>query len=432
MSEKIRYVECMFTDLFGRLKSMVIPCRPVDSIDELRKDPALKQGASVDGSSVTGLANVEASDLRLEPDVSSLIELPYTSQRTAGVMCSIRKKVIPGQDSLYPLDARSVFLSVYEKCLGTRQLKVKIEPEFHFITMEGELFDYGEYADTYPQNPGADTLLRIASTIQDAGMGVKVAHHEHGHSQVEIEIDFEDARKAADNIVLFKNIARAIAREDGFDVTFMPKPFEGAAGNGLHCHLQLWDGDKNLFGHGGSELSETAMMFVAGLIQHAPAITAFANPTVNSYKRLVPHHEAPVYVCWGPTNRTVLIRVPLFVDSQKAAVELRSPDPACNPYLLFAAIIAAGMDGISRKMKPPEPCTRDVFAMSDEQRESLGITTLPSNLGAALDALEHDSVLIEALGQQLVRKYVSLKRREWSDYCNHVVTEWEWDTYSGT
>ncbi|TFH02110.1 MAG: glutamine synthetase [Candidatus Thorarchaeota archaeon] len=299
MSEKIENCELRFTDILGRMKAMIVPCNPVDELKALAADPVLKNGTSCDGSSVTGLANVEASDLKLDPDLSTLIEIPYLGRRTAAVMCYVRKKETTGASKeFYALDSRGRLEIVYEEHLPEKMhLRVKVEPEFHFITPEGEPFDDAGYADTHPRNPGVDVLLSISAAIRKIGIKPRVIHHEVGEAQQEIELDFEDARKMADYILIFKNITRSIAQEHGIDVTFMPKPFPGEAGSGLHCHLQLWDGEKNLFGDpetGG--LSETAKQFIAGLLEHAPAITAIANPSVNSYKRLVPHHEAPVYI----------------------------------------------------------------------------------------------------------------------------------------
>jgi glutamine synthetase len=273
-------------------------------------------------------------------------------------------------------------------------------------------------------------LLSISAAIREIGIKPRVIHHEVGEAQQEIELDFEDAPKMADYILIFKNIARSIAQANGIDVTFMPKPFAGEAGSGLHCHLQLWDGDKNLFGDaetGG--LSDTAKQFVAGLLEHAPAVTAIANPSINSYKRLVPHHEAPVYITWGEMNRTVLVRIPMFGSSDKAAIELRSADAMANPYLLFCAIVAAGKDGINRKLVPPEPRSEDIFEMSDEERETLGIKTLPTSLKEALDCLETDPVIMDAIGPDIAKNFIKLKREEWNQYANHIVTDWEWDMY---
>jgi glutamine synthetase len=432
MSDKIRYVEMRFTDLLGRLKAMVVPCTPVNSLTDLATDPVMKNGTSCDGSSITGLASVEASDLRLDPDASTLIELPDMVQRTAAAMCFIREKDAHGTSSdYYPLDSRGRLYKVCENLLpGDLHLKVKVEPEFHFITPEGDYFDEAGYADTFPQNPGMDVLLEIATAIQEVGIRPRVIHHEVGESQQEIELDFDDVRKMADNILIFKSLARAIAQSHGIDTTFMPKPFLGEAGSGLHCHIQLWDGKKNLFGDDKTNgLSETAKMFVAGLLEHAPAITAIANPTVNSYKRLVPHYEAPVYIAWGEKNRTVLVRIPMFGTCLKAACELRSGDSMTNPYLFFTAIIAAGMDGVNRKLTPPEPRSEDIFALSDADRKRLGIKMLPTNLDEALDCLEADSVIIEALGPKIASAHIKLKRKEWQEYISYMISDWEWEKY---
>ncbi|MHA1944006.1 MAG: glutamine synthetase family protein [Candidatus Thorarchaeota archaeon] len=430
MSEKIEFIELRFSDLLGRLKAMIVPCKPAETIEEVAKDPALKKGTSCDGSSITGLATVEASDLRLDPDPTSLIELPFVAHRTAAAMCFVREKISQGSE-FFPLDTRGLLHKVCDELLPDKmQLKVKVEPEFHLITSDGETFDEAGYADTYPKSPGMNVLLNLASALGTLGIRPRVIHHEVGEAQQEIELAFDDVKKMADNILIFKNLARSISQNQGIDVTFMPKPFENQAGNGLHCHLQLWDGDKNLFGaDNSSELSETAKMFIAGLIEHAPAITAFANPTINSYKRLVPHHEAPVYITWGSMNRTVLIRVPMFSSGDNAAIELRSPDPMANPYLLFATIIAAGMDGINRKLSPPKPRSEDIFKMSDDNRSNLGIEMLPTALDEAIDALEKDDVISKAVGPEILRNYIKLKKQEWRQYTSHIVTDWEWEMY---
>ncbi len=433
MPDNIEYVEMQFVDMLGRLKAMVVPCDPADSIEVLARDPILRKGASVDGSSVTGMASVEMSDLRLDPDLSTLIELPYTAHRTAAVMCFLRDKMpSQGSRSYHPKDSRSVLHRVCESLLPDQMhVRVKAEPEFYFITSEGDKVDEGCYADTYPTSPAADVLIELASYVKQIGMRPLVAHHEGGHSQQEIEIDFDDVRRMSDYIVLFKNFAKVVTQDHGLDVTFMPKPFRGSAGSGMHAHLQLWDAKKNLFGsETGADLSDTAKSFIAGLLEHAPAITAIANPTINSYKRLVPRMEAPVYICWGYRNRTVLVRIPLFAESQKAAVEFRSPDGICNPYLLFSALIAAGMDGVDRALTSPEPRSEDVFALTDEERDRLGIRTLPTTLEEALNCLEQDSLIREALGSQLCENYVRIKRDEWREYVSGTVTDWEWEKYS--
>ncbi len=430
MSEKISYIVLQLVDILGQMKGVVVPCTPAETLQELARDSVLQSGSSIDGSSVTGLTSVEFSDLKLRPDIDTLVEIPYTPYRTAAVMCYVQRKADSDQ-SYYHLDTRGVLQMAYDKLLPKGvHLKAKTEPEFFFITDEGDLFDAGRYADVYPADPAQEVLLEIATAVQEMGIGVRVAHHEVGESQHEIELAFDDARRMADSIVRFKNAARAIAQDAGIDVTFMPKPVQNMAGSGLHCHLQLWEGDKNLFGADKSgELSETALHFIAGLLEHAPAITAISNPTVNSYKRLVPHHEAPVYVCWGYRNRTALLRVPLFSDAQHAAIEYRSPDPLTNPYMLFTVLIAAGMDGVDRALEPPKPVSKDVFKMDDKEREEMGITTLPNNLREALSALQNDHVICKALGEKLVDNFVSIKLTEWTEYTNHAITDWEWERY---
>ncbi|MHA2379576.1 MAG: glutamine synthetase family protein [Candidatus Thorarchaeota archaeon] len=432
MSEQIDYLELRFVDILGRLKAMTVPCNPADTIDDVTRDSVLVDGTSLDGSSITGMSMVESSDLRLVPDPSTLVELPYSAQRVAAAMCFVRERGgDEGRQSWYPLDSRGVLHSVCEKYLpGNMQLRVKVEPEFYFVTEEGEPIDGGDYADTYPQSPGADILLEIATAIQSMGMKPRVVHHEVGESQQEIEIDYDDVRKMADFILIFKNLARTVARGQDIDVTFMPKPFEGAAGSGLHCHLQLWDGDHNLFGKSDDDLlSDTGRSFIAGLLEHAPAITAIANSSVNSYKRMVPHHEAPVYITWGFRNRTVLVRVPLFQDPQMAAAEFRSPDATTNPYLLFSAIVASGMDGVDRKLSPPEAQDGNIFSLTDEQLGKKGIATLPSSLKEALHHLEENGVIREAIGSEMLDTFVRVKLEEWREYANEVVTDWEWRKY---
>jgi glutamine synthetase len=428
----IRYIEFRFVDILGRLKAMTVPCEPVDDLEHLKQDPILSKGTSLDGSSIIGLANVEESDLRLDPDPDTLIELPYYDQRTAAAMCFFRDRIAPKKEKkFHPLDSRGRLHYICEKYLpGNKHLKVKVEPEFLIITPEGKPYDTGEYADTFPRNPSTKILLEIATAVQKVGMRPHVVHHEVAQGQQEIEIAYDNEKRIADYVTYFKTIARVIALNHGLDACFMPKPFSDQSGNGLHCHLQLWEDDKNLFGaKNGNELSEIGKMFVAGLLKHAPAITAIANPTVNSYKRLVPHHEAPLYITWGSRNRTALIRIPLFSTPQDAAIEFRSPDSMANPYLLFSALIVAGMHGINRGFKPPDPINENVFKMTDAERNQLGIEMLPKTLGYAIQALKEDPVIRDALGLQLYETFLALKQEEWDHYIGSVITDFEWAEY---
>ena len=429
MSDKFEYIELQIIDILGRPKGMTVPCKPVETLEELMKEPVMKSGSGIDGSSILGLSSVEASDLRLIPDPTTLVELPYSLFKTAAVLCHVREKGAP-EGTYYPKDPRGALHTTCKNLLGNKTLKVKIENEFYLLNENGLPFDNSDYADTYPTSPSTDILLEIASATREMGMRPKVIHHEVGKSQQEIEINFDDVRIIADFVVRFKQLVRATVQEYGVRATFMPKPFAHLAGSGLHCHMQLWENGKNLFGvEGSTELSRTGQMFIAGLLEHAPAITALANPTINSYKRLVPHNEAPVYRCWGYMNRTALIRVPLYTDSQSAAIELRSPDAMANPYLLFTAIIAAGMDGINRELSPPRPIKTDIFHLTDDERATLGIKLLPTSLGDALECLQHDKVIVDQLGKEIVETFTAIKQKEWEEYLKSVVTDWEWQQY---
>lgn len=432
MGSKIEFLEIRFVDLSGCLKSMTVPIMPVESLAEVAKDPAMSKGANIDGSSVTGFSKVEMSDLHLTPDPDSLIELPYTQDRRAAVMSYIHAKIQTGED-LPPFagDPRNILRRTQEKYLGSsKSLRLKAEPEFLFVTGDGQPFDQASYADTYPRNLGADIILEISQALRSIPIEVNVIHHEMGPSQQEIELDFESVMKMADFIILFKNIVKVMATDKGIDATFMPKPFEGVAGNGMHCHMQLWQEDRNLFAAERSgEISETAKRFVAGLLNHAPAITAIANPTINSYKRLVPGYEAPVYISWGYENRTTLVRVPMFGKPEKAAIEFRSPDPSCNPYLLFAALLVAGMNGVQNELEAPEPRTEDLFRLSSNELHKMDVQMLPPSLNDALDAFEKDDFMRDVLGDHAFNTFLRFKREEWKQYANITVTDWEWEKY---
>ena len=242
-------------------------------------------------------------------------------------------------------------------------------------------------------------------------------------------LDFTELSQAADNFTLFKLLVRRRAALYDIEVSFMPKPFQNEAGSGMHCHLQLWKGNQNILGNSDGTLTETGKHFVAGLLHHAPAITAIANPTINSFKRLVPGFEAPVYITWGYLNRSALIRIPLFTSSAKAAIEFRSPDPLANPYLLFSVLIGAGMDGIERQLQPPAPITEDVYHLPSKRLTQLKIQQLPDTLRGALNALRKDKVLCETLSQDFCNRYQQIREAEWYQYTHGVITDKEWEWY---
>lgn len=423
-------VEARFTDLPGRVKAMAIPLSaPADDPARIAQDPAVAAGIGVDGSSVTGYARVENSDLHLAPDPQTVFLLPYHPGRAA-VHCDLEVRGPNGEYAPFPLSPRGRLKAVLAEHLGKGQrIDIKPELEFYFLSPDAGPADDAGYLDVYPRDEMPQHMDRLYRTLKAMKIPVERVHHENGPGQVEAELDFAPILAQADHLFAAKAAVRAIAHQAGLRASFLPKPFAGIAGSGMHIHLRLFEGERNLFGAGPGELSETAKHFAAGLLAHAPALTAVCNPSVNSYKRLVPGQEAPVYICWGERNRSALVRVPLFTDPAKAAIEFRSPDATANFYLALAALVSAGMDGVRRKAAPPEPRSEDVYALSPADLERLGIAPLPGNLGEALDALERDEVVLEALGEQVAPRFLDLHRAAWDEYLHQAVTDWELEAY---
>ncbi|MFW9778119.1 MAG: glutamine synthetase family protein [Candidatus Heimdallarchaeota archaeon] len=419
-------IEVRFVDINGRLKAMNCPLeKPVDNIQDVKKDPIFIEGVNIDGSSVPGFTPLENSDLHLKPISETLIDLPYTSDPKLGVMCEITQagKIFAG-------DTRSQLVKVIRKHLEPRGWKLKIgpEPEFYLLK-DGESVDNGKYADVFPDSISAGMIRRFSRHMNKAGLVPRVHHHEVGPGQYEVEIGFMDAVRIADAIVTYKAMIRALAYKNGHVATFMPKPFYGKAGNGMHFHTSLWQGSDNLFGKGkANEISQTGQHFMAGIIAHAQALTAIVAPTINSYKRLVPGYEAPVYVAWAPLNRSALIRIPEFRNPSMARFEYRCPDPSTNPYLAFAALIVAGIDGIERELELAPPVARNIYKLSPEERQELLIQTLPGNLFEAVNHLKQDTIIREALGHHIFSEFVKAKKREWEQYSTQV-TDWDWINY---
>ncbi len=417
-------LEIRFVDIHGTLKAMNFPISAEDMSSAI-KDPVFSEGVNIDGSSVAGFTFVEKSDLHLLPIPESLIELPYTEEPKLSVMCNIRQD---GQ--VFSGDTRSQFRHVLEKQFKRRgwSLKVGPEPEF-YILKDKRPVDVGEYAQVYPNAIAEGMIKRFSQDLTKARLNPKVHHHEVGPGQYEIEIGYQEALQIADTIITYKSIIRALSAKIGYAATFMPKPYGEHAGNGMHCHLSLWEGDENLFATSNtSEISDTAKHFIAGILEHAQAMTVLVAPTVNSYKRLVPGYEAPVYVAWGPLNRSALVRVPMFGKSKLARFEYRCPDPSCNPYLALIAIVTAGMDGIERELELPPPVKSNIFKLSLKERKQLGIKTLPGNLFEALSYLEKDKLLCDALGEHICKQFFKLKKKEWLQYSTQI-TDWDWNKY---
>jgi glutamine synthetase len=424
---KPKFVQLVFVDINGVPKGMEIPAG--------RYDEAVETGIAFDGSSIPGFQGIEDSDLVFRADPSTYAEVPW--EGIARVYGYIYKDGKP-----YSADPRGVLCSALKKLEheGFRAY-VGPEPEFYLFRKNGSwelrIPDSGGYFDLVTLDRSREVRREIAAYMTSFGLIPEVLHHEVGNAQHEIDFRYDEALKTADNVVSFKYIVRAVAEMHGLYATFMPKPLHGFPGNGMHLHISLWSGEENVF-TGEDGLSEKALYFMGGILKHARALTAITNPTVNSYKRLVPGYEAPVYTSWGYRNRSALIRVPAFW-GKGARIEYRCPDPSANPYLAFAAVIAAGLDGVKRRIDPAGYVEENVYEMSDEKRRTLGITTLPSSLGEAIEELKKDGVIKDALAGAYDR-FVGYKEREWTEYLEYLrsenvpedtkkVTEWELGRY---
>lgn len=435
-SDAIEYIELRLVDINGHLRGMTVPLtNAVFDLEEIMDDERIKRGINVDGSSLPGFADVENSDLHLQPDFSTLIELPTGAYRKAAVLCNLFHRSPTGEVSEEFLgDSRNLLKYTIQQLLRTKKMKIKPEPEFYLYNVgeNGEIYpqDNGSYIAISPSNGGDDMMVDFANALEEIGMGIHYFHHEVGPAQQEIEISFTEVLQNVDNLATLKPTLKSLAKEHGVGLTFMPKPFAGEAGSGLHIHMRLFDGETNVFaGEESGTLSEFAQHFVAGILSHAAAITAVANPSINSYKRLIPGYEAPVYVSWGYRNRSTLVRVPMFNDASTAAVEFRSGDFTTNPYLLLTVLITAGMDGVAKQLTPPSPHTDNIFDFSQEELLAQNITSLPSNLGEALTALANDSIIFSALGPHIGSAFLKLKLDEWQEYTNFIVSDYELDKY---
>jgi len=423
----VRYVRLQFTDLLGVIKNVEVP------VDQLPK--ALDNKIMFDGSSIEGFVRIEESDMYLVPDRSTWLIFPWDSNQSkvARLICDVHMP----DGTPFAGDPRGVLKHVLQeaKDMGFSAFNVGPEPEFFLFKLDehgqptGEVNDEGGYFDWAPLDMGENCRREIVLTLEAMGFDIEASHHEVAPGQHEIDFKYADAVQAADNIATFRLVVKTIAREYGLHATFMPKPVYGINGSGMHTHMSLFKDGKNAFSDESDELglSETARYFLAGVLAHAPAFTAVANPTVNSYKRLVPGYEAPVYVAWSGKNRSPLVRVPA-ARGMSTRIEVRSPDPSCNPYLAIAAMLASGLDGIRRELPLSEPVNRNIYRMSDDEKEEVGIQSLPENLHDAVMALLDDEVVSTALGEHVLTHFVEAKKIEWNAYRTQV-TLWEKEQY---
>jgi len=435
--ENVRDIALQFTDISGGLHSLWIPSELFPKI--------IEKGIHTDGSSI-GTVEISRSDVKLMPDINTLVILPSElfPERVGRVACSIYE---PDSDTPLAVDPRSILKKVMcdvKKSLGNFvRCYASSEMEYFLFrkTENGEirLLDEGGYLATPPADLGTDLRLEIVRNLRNMGVLVEKHHHEVPPGKYELELGLEwgmdlsnlDALGMADTLYLVKFLVKLMAAKKGLVASFMPKPFHGQYGAGLHTHTTLIDDRKtlNLFSDpdGNVGLSKTGLSFLAGILAHAKALVAVTNPSVNSYKRLVPGWEAPVYISWARYNRSALIRVPPG-KGMKARVEYRPTDGSCNFYVAFAGILTAGLDGIRRKIAAPQPVEEDIYKMSEKRRSERGIEVLPENLGDALNAFSRDKCLQDALGREFCEKFLQLKTKEWRDF-NSTVHEWEREKY---
>jgi glutamine synthetase len=428
--EGIEFINLMYVDLFGRTRSMLIRGSKLKS----HLDSA--QGTGFDGSSGGLGLVIEDSDAFLKADASTFTLLPFEARKTAALICDIY-----GPDGA-PLQScpRSILRKSVDRVkseLG-QDIEAVLGPElewYYLRMVDGKpgVADEGGYMSPPSSDAAYEAKKEIALALEQIGIIPDKIHHEVPHSKAEINFQPGSALGIADAIVLYKTAVKAIARTHGLTVTFMPKLFRERVGTGMHLHISLADkkSGTNLFSDTKSEhgLSKCALHFIGGLLEHARALAAIATPSVNSYKRLVPvaRFEAPVYLAWGEYNRSALIRVPPS-PPESTRIEYRPVDASCNPYLAFACIVEAGIDGIRRNLTPPSPIRENVYHMNAEEKRTKGIGRLPSSLGEALDELQKDTLIRKVLGDQVVEKYLAAKRDEWLDYCT-LVTDWETQRY---
>jgi glutamine synthetase len=415
--KNISFIQFWFTDVLGFLKSFAV------TPSELEE--GLKEGMGFDGSSIEGFARIEESDMIARPDPATFQLVPWRSddRPVARMFCDI----LNPDGTPYQGDPRFVF----KRLLGgisEQGYTFYLGPEleyFYFKNNRGtEFLDTGGYFDSRPLDMGGTLRRETIFALQDMGIQVEYSHHEVAPSQHEIDLRYDEGMKMADKTITYRLVVKEIARQRDVYATFMPKPIFGQNGSGMHVHQSLFKDGRNAFYDPGDRyhLSDIARHYIAGLLHHAPEITAVTNQWVNSYKRLVPGYEAPVYVSWARRNRSTMVRVPMYKPGKETAtrVEFRSPDPSCNPYLAFAVMLGAGMEGIEKKYDLPEPIELDIYEMNPKERKAHGITDLPGNLYSAILLTEKSELVRRVLGDHIFDKFIENKRIEWDRYRTHV------------
>ncbi len=421
----IKFVKLWFTDILGFLKSFSVP------IEEMEK--AFDEGIGFDGSSIEGYVRIDESDMVAIPDPSTFAVLPWRPKEkgVARVFCDI----VTPDGKPFEGDPRYVLKKNLEKA-KKMGYTYYVGPELEYFYFKDphstQVLDRGGYFDLIPRDEAVDLRRETVLFCEALGIKIEYSHHEVAPSQHEIDMRYEDALTMADNVMTYRLIVKEVAYRQGVYATFMPKPLFGENGSGMHTHMSLFKGNRNAFfdAKGQYHLSDTARYFIGGLLKYAPELTAVTCQWVNSYKRLVPGYEAPVYLSWAQRNRSDLIRVPMYKPGKEEAtrIEYRSPDPACNPYLAFAVMLAAGLAGIEQKMTPPDPVEENVYKMSEEERLKRRIRQLPGSLLEAIQLTEKSQLVREALGDHVFEHFIGNKKLEWDRY-RIQITSYEIDKY---
>lgn len=422
----VKFIRTQFTDTLGIIKSWAIPAEQLEE--------AFESGVMFDGSSIQGFTGIEESDMKLALDPSTFRILPW--RPAAGAVARILGDVYLPNGQRFKGDPRYVLKCAIQEAekLGY-SMNVGPELEFFLFKLDAngnpttELTDQGGYFDFAPLDRAQDVRRDIDYALEHMGFQIEASHHEVAPSQHEIDFRFGDVLSTADNVVTFKYVVKSIAYHKGYYATFMPKPLFGVNGSGMHTNQSLFKNSKNVFYDPDTptQLSQEAMYYIGGLLEHIREFTAITNPVVNSYKRIVPGYEAPIYITWSATNRSSLIRIPA-TRGNGTRVELRCPDPACNPYLAFALMLRAGLDGIKNKIDPGEPTNLNIFHLTDKEREKRGIRSLPADLKGAVDEMRGSTFVKEVLGEHVFKQYICAKEMEWDEY-KVIVHPWELNKY---
>ncbi|MCD6408139.1 glutamine synthetase [bacterium] len=422
----VKFIRLWFTDIFGQVKSF--------AITDSQLEDALENGIGFDGSSITGYQDIEESDMVAMPDPATFALLPWRPREKAvgRMICDI---LHPGGKP-YEGDPRYVLKKALERAkkMGFDHFYVGPELEYFYLKSEKDpqILDKGSYFDLTTLDVASNLRRDTILALEEMGIRVEYSHHEVGYSQHEIDMRYDDALKMADNVITYRIVVKEIAQQNGVYATFMPKPIFGINGSGMHTHQSLFRGNVNAFFSPDDKyhLSDIAKHYIAGLLKHAKEICVIFAQWVNSYKRLIPGYEAPVYIAWSQRNRSALIRVPFYHPGKEKAtrIEFRSPDPACNPYLTFAAMLHAGLEGIEKKYELPDPIDKNLYELSEKERKEMGIESLPDSLGHAIAIAEDSELVKKILGPHIFPRYIELKKMEWEEY-RIQVTEYEIKKY---